>query len=70
MVYYDEQDKELLLDFQTILKRTSIPESTLYRRIRKKCIGIRYKNQLLYRYKDLILYFPDIFKEIHQYDPH
>ncbi len=64
MVYYDEKDNELLLDFLTIRKQTSIPVSTLYRKIRKKLIGIRYKNQILYRYKDLLLYFPDIFKEI------
>jgi hypothetical protein len=62
VLYY--LNNEIFIDFKSILERVSIPESTLYRRIRNKCSGIKYRNKVLFKYQDLITGFPDIAKEI------
>jgi hypothetical protein len=67
MVLYYFKD-EIFLDFQTIRERVSVPESTLYRKIRNKCSGIRYRNKILFKYQDLITDFPDLVKEIKEYE--
>lgn len=61
VVYYNNND--VYLDFQTIRERVSLPPTTLYRRLRNHGGGIRYRNRMLFRYKDLID-LPDIFKQI------
>jgi hypothetical protein len=63
--YYFEND--LYWDFRTIRDRVSIPESTLYRLIKRKCSGKKFRNKLLYRYKDL-LELPEIYKEIQNHE--
>jgi hypothetical protein len=65
LYYFNDQ---IFLDFQTILERVTLPESTLYRRIRNKCSGIRYRNKVLFNYKELVLDFPEIFKEIEEHE--
>ena len=65
LYYFNDQ---IFLDFQTIRERVSVPESTLYRRIRYKCSGIRYRNKVLFNYKELVLDFPDLIKEIEEYE--
>ena len=64
--YYDH---DLLLDFNSIRKRVkSIPESTLYKILKRKCPGIvRYQNKILYRYSNL-LELPELYKEIKNYE--
>jgi len=61
VLYYNDND--IYLDYQTINERVSIPGTTLYRQLRDHCDGIRYRNRMLFRYKDLID-LPEIFKEI------
>jgi hypothetical protein len=64
-------DNEIYLDFKTIKERVSIPETTLYRLIIKsKLEGVRYRNLLLWNYKDLLIELPDVFKRIQEYETH
>ena len=58
MVYYD--NGEIYLDFKTVFERTSLSESTLFRRLRnKKVKGVRYRNRMLFKYTELIELFRD-----------
>ena len=61
VLYYN--DNEIFLDFQTIREKVSLPETTLYRYLRSHCQGVRYRNRMLFKYRDLID-LPEISKEI------
>lgn len=63
MFYYFENN--LYWDFKSISDRIPIPNSTLYRLVKRKCQGKKFRNKLLYKYKDL-LGVPEIYKEIKQ----
>ena len=65
ILYYFEND--LYMDFRTIRERSSMPESSLYRLIKRKVIGKKFRNRLLYKYKDL-LELPEIYKEIKNHE--
>lgn len=63
-LYYNDVRQELFIDFQSILERVTIPESTLYKMIRGRCTGVRYRNKILFNYKKLIDEFPEIAREL------
>ena len=67
ILYFFEQD--LYVDFRTIRESSSIPESSLYRLIKRNFVGKKkkFRNRLLYRYKDL-LELPEIYKEIKNHE--
>ena len=66
ILYY--LNNEIYIDFKSILERVSVPESTLYRRIRNKCSSIRYRNRVLFDYKALILQCPELAVQIQEYE--
>jgi hypothetical protein len=66
ILYY--LNNEIYIDFKSILERVSVPESTLYRRIRNKCSSIRYRNRVLFDYKALVLEYPELVKQIEEYE--
>ena len=65
--YYYQND--LYWDFRTIRECSSMPESSLYRLIKRNFVGKKkkFRNRLLYRYKDL-LELPEIYKEIKNHE--
>ena len=65
ILYYFEND--LYVDFRTIRGHCSMAESTLYRYIKRKVVGKKFRNRMLYKYKDLIE-LPEIYKEIKNYE--
>ena len=66
VLYY--LNEQIFLDFPTILERVHIAESSLYRKLRNKCSCIRYRNRVLFNYKKLVMDFPDLVKQIEEYE--
>ena len=62
---------DVFLDFRTLTEIVSgsLSESTLYRKLTKTCERQKYRNRMLFRYRDL-LENPYISKEIRQYELH